>query len=272
MKPLIGLAAAAISISAVAGFRPIHKAADYNQVIENADHQSQRVPPIGYDDSTGEWGGDWNDNGQFVPPTQPGVDLIPPPEPEPEITEYTINCGCSKVLTQADGGVNPINGACFKPERARGSMGTAYFNGSYGNFWLDGDVEFIATFNIEGDSPAITKIDISNGSEQKTVTSDIVNLGLFAFEPPTAALGGDEERICGVTLYNPARRYTSYSKYKWHESDNGGARYHCTVSTHYIHAGYDSINSSNAYSATNAKYSSSSGSTCGSGTYTSHYY
>lgn len=205
MKPLVVLTTAAISFTAVASFRPIHNAADYNQVIANPDHEVGRIPAIGFDDSTGEFvdGG----GGEFTPPTAPEVDVTPPGEPEPENpATVSINCGCAMPWVKSYGEAYPRQSRCFDPSYAKERM-SAYtrndnwFYDSYGDFWPDSEVEFITTYNLEGETPVVTKIEIQSVFSKEDVTQAVKELGIFAFKEPDMSTANPS---CDVVLVNPA--------------------------------------------------------------------
>ena len=238
MKPLLVITTAAISFTAVASFRPIHNADDYNQVIANPDHESSRVPPIGWDDSTGEF----LDGGQsFNPPTTPEVD-VNPDEEIPVATEVKINCGCALPLLASDGSVEPIRGECFDPKRTKDSMtstlGLNYYLDSYGDFWPDSNnVEFIATFNTEGDSPTVTKIELFDYESRSDRTTEIAALNIFAFKAPLLDVSSPS---CEVQLVSPARVYQ-------HQGWMGGGQGGCASERDYfyVNAGYSQTNFEN---------------------------
>ncbi len=210
MKPLIVITTAAISFTAVASFRPIHKAADYNQVIPNPEHEVGRIPAIGFDDSTGEFadGG----GGSFTPPTAPEVDVSPPVDPEPEEpTAMTIDCGCAQPWLKSYGREHPEN-MCWQPEISRSRVknitgSDTKFDTFYGDFWPQSDVSFYTTYNLEGETPVITKVEAKTAFEKVDITSKIAELNLFAFEAPDLDVNPP---TCKVVLVNPGsfvRRY-----------------------------------------------------------------
>ncbi|MDA0146463.1 hypothetical protein OCT63_19745 [Vibrio sp. RW] len=205
MKPLIVITTAAISFTAVASFRPIHNASDYNQVIPNPEHEVGRIPAIGFDDSTGEFvdGG----GGSFTPPTAPEVDVTPPVAPEPEDpSAVTINCGCAIPWFKSYDDV-PMSNECFSPTSARKKMGNFnygedLFVDAYGDFWPNASLaEFIVTYNLEGETPAVTKIKLETYSSSQDVTQAVADKGIYAFDAPNLETVTPS---CNVYVVDPA--------------------------------------------------------------------